>query len=201
MKMKQLSVIFVVACVVAPSAVAQQFGTLFTTPEEREYLDYLRDDFLERTAEAGFDIDDDAVPDIPVDEEPIEEVVEFHLDGIMTQSDGGRTVWLNGSPIFEGDLPSNASILRVDGVTALQLLTAEKGYILKPGQTVNVSTGEFWEAYESSGISASAGNVDDESATEIVPEEQEFIEEGTDQDISPMQLIESLQFFQEVENE
>lgn len=199
--MKQLSLIFVIAWFLAPQALGQQLGTLFTTAEEREYLDYLREDFLARTAEAGFDIDDDAVPEIPEDEETVEEVIEFHLDGIMTQSDGGRTVWLNGAPIFERDLPSNASIVTVDGVAGLQLLTPENGYILKPGQTVNTTTGEHWEAFERSGVSASTEASIGESLEAGISEEQQLIEEGTDQEISPMQLIESLQFIEEAENE
>lgn len=199
--MKKLSVIFVLIWLVAAPAVGQQFGTLFTTPEEREYLDYLREDFLASTAEAGFDIDEDAVPDIPEDEEVVEQAVEFHLDGIMTQSDGGRTVWLNGAPIFERDLPSNASIVMTDGVAGLRLLTAGGGYILKPGQTVNTSTGEFWEAFERRGVSNSLEEAADESSAQAISEEQELIEEGANQAISPLQLIESLQFIEEVESE
>lgn len=130
----------------ASNVYSQDFGKLFTAPEEREYLDYLRQEFLASTADAGFDIDDNSVPEIPQDEEA--DSNEFYLGGVMTRVDGGRTVWLNGTPTREGDLPSNTSIVVVDGITALKLVTDDASYVLKPGQTVDITTGEFWETFD-----------------------------------------------------
>ena len=201
--MNKFLIPFSLAVLLAPLAgYSQGIGALFTTPEEREYLDYLREDFLARTAEAGFDIDQEAVPDIPETEEEVQENLEFHLNGIMTRVDGGRTVWLNGSPIFERDLPSNASIVMSDGIAALRLVTPDNAYILKPGQTVDISTGQFWESFERRpGSAESTDDAEELSPTEFANDTQQLVNDAAGQDLSPMDLIESLQFVQEVENE
>lgn len=149
--MRVVAFIFVLSVLGFPAAgYSQEFGTLFTSPEEREYLDYLRQEFLERSAQAGFDIDQDVIPDIPEDNEIVEELVYFHLGGIVTRQDGGRALWLNGKYILENELPSDKTLVRVDGITALRIVTANASYLLKPGQSVDVSTGQFWEAFEQS---------------------------------------------------
>ncbi len=129
-------------------SLGQGLGALFTNPEERAYLDYLRQDFLKRSAQAGFDIDQDEVPDIPEEVEEDEEGMLFHLGGIVTRRDGGRALWLNGRYVLESELPNDQSLVKADGITALRIATANENYVLKPGQTVDISTGEFWEAFE-----------------------------------------------------
>ena len=52
-------------CTLAPVAAAQDFGKIFTTPDEREYLDYLRQDFVTRRQMATFNIQEDVIPEIP----------------------------------------------------------------------------------------------------------------------------------------
>lgn len=147
--MKKLSASILALAICLPSlSYGQEIGTLFTTAEEREYLDYLREEFLASKADAGFNIDEDVIPEIPEDEDEPQENVEFYFGGIMTRAAGGKAVWLNGNSILENDLPANVRIVRVDGKDALRLETSEARFVLKPGQTVNISTGEFWEAFE-----------------------------------------------------
>ena len=119
---------------------------LFTTPEEREYLDYLRTDFLERTALQGFDIQTEEIPDIET--EALEQNVEFRLDAVITNQDGSHTIWLNGSPIREMDLPQDVDLVHLAGKDTLKISTSSVTYLLRPGQTVNLSTGQLWESFE-----------------------------------------------------
>jgi|SaaInl5LU_22_DNA_1037371.scaffolds.fasta_scaffold37334_2 hypothetical protein len=174
---------------------AQELGTLFTSPEEREYLDYLREEFLARTAEAGFDIDQNAVPDIPQEEETAQVTVQFHLSGIVSTRDSGRVVWLNGESILESDLPSNAKIVTADGVNALRLVTPERAYVIKPGQSVNVSSGEFWDAFEQGPQISDTGTLD-ESTTESEPQTDAVLTSDAADASSTLQLLQSLEFFQ-----
>jgi hypothetical protein len=129
------------------SAQSSSMGLLFTSPEEREYLDYLREDFLERTASQGFDIQTEEIPQIEAEE--IEQNVEFHLDAIITNQDGSHTIWLNGSAVREFDLPDQVDLVHRSGRDMLQISTSTATYLLKPGQTVNLSTGDLWESFES----------------------------------------------------
>ncbi len=121
-------------------------GLLFTTPEERAYLDYLREDFLQRTASEGFDIQTEEIPEI--EPEAPEQNVEFYLNAIITNQDGSHTIWLNGAPVRELDLPGEVRLVHRSGRDMLQIATSSATYLLKPGQTVNLSTGELWESFE-----------------------------------------------------
>ncbi|MEQ9567989.1 MAG: hypothetical protein RLN85_19635, partial [Pseudomonadales bacterium] len=68
------------------SGQSSSMGLLFTTPEERAYLDYLREDFLERTASQGFDIQTEEIPQIDTPEPEQNDV--FRLDAVITNQDG-----------------------------------------------------------------------------------------------------------------
>lgn len=148
-----------------PSVLGQGFGSLFTSPEERAYLDYLRNDFLERSAAAGFNIDEATVPTIPVAETdaPTGQAI-FHLGGILNGRTGGRTIWLNGSAVAESDLPANVRVVQLDGITALRIRSGTTDFVIKPGQTLNLRTGRLMDAYE--------GQPTDEAANEGSVEEQ-----------------------------
>ncbi|MEQ8955422.1 MAG: hypothetical protein RL120_14920 [Gammaproteobacteria bacterium] len=128
------------------SGQSSSMGLLFTTPEERAYLDYLREDFLERTASQGFDIQTEEIPQIDTPEP--EQNVVFRLDAVITNQDGSHTLWLNGSPVREQDLPRNVNLVARSGQDMLQISTSSASYLLKPGQTVNLTSGELWESFE-----------------------------------------------------
>ena len=49
----------------ATDARAQLEGTLFTKPEERAYLDYLRAELLRNNAEDEFNIEEADIPEVP----------------------------------------------------------------------------------------------------------------------------------------
>ena len=136
---------------VSQPSVAQFHGTIFTSPEERAYLDALREDFLKKSQEKGFDIEQAGPPPLPVTaDEPTENSapIEYTLGGILTRNDGSHTVWLNNQPVAERNLPANMKLVTEGALTVLRLQTAAGTFQLKPGQTLNASTGETQEAYQ-----------------------------------------------------
>ena len=121
---------------------AQDMGKLFTTADEREYLDYLRQDFVTKSQLSTFNIQEAVIPDIP-DTEPQQaaapQVVEYRFGGVMALSNGKRMVWLNGKQTPEGDLPRNMGLVNAaNGTTLLNIRANGTTYQLKPGQTVSI---------------------------------------------------------------
>jgi hypothetical protein len=131
-------------------ASAQELGTLFTKPEERAYMDYLREEFLMRSQEDGFNIDAPEIPEVPVDEPAQQEsaAVEFSFGGIMARRDGSRSVWLNNNLLAESALPAGISIAAGPRSIALRIAQGDKIFLLRPGQSVNMATGVITEAYQ-----------------------------------------------------
>jgi len=133
---------------------AQLHGKIFTSPEERGYLDSLRKDFLGKSQEAGFDIGLAGSPALPLngvgEQAGTAADIEYTLGGILTRKDGSHTIWLNNQPIAEANLPENIS-LSIDGTLAvLRIATSSGSFTIKPGQTLNASTGDILEAYQRS---------------------------------------------------
>lgn len=131
------------------SAQSELEGTLFTSPEQRAYLDYLRQEFLSRNQERGFDITATDIPDIPLDdtaEEPAAPQV-YTLSGIVTLRDGTRRIWLNGQALTEHELPDGVSLVQADGAPALRFRSGTGNHVLRPGQTLELSAGEVAENF------------------------------------------------------
>lgn len=134
-----------------PARAQKMEGTLFTSPEQRAYMDFLRQDFLTRSAEAGFDIQVPEIPDIPAEDgasEAPEGPVEFTLGGIMTGRDGSHLVWLNSNLLQESELPAWARIVSAGTGLALQVDANGRRWLLRPGQTVDITSGTVSEAYQ-----------------------------------------------------
>ena len=134
----------------APHAArAQLQGTLFTSPEQRSYLDALREQYLARNREGGFDVEDISIPALPEPEAaPPPEAVMYRLGGIMSRRDGSHSIWLNGSSLSENALPDGASLVRESGTLALRFETPRGVAFLRPGQTLNFDRGVVLESYE-----------------------------------------------------
>lgn len=155
---------------------AQLEGTLFTQPEERAYLDYLRDEFLRNNAEQGFDIAETAIPVVPDTEPAPTGPIEFSFGGIMTRRDGSRSLWLNGSVLAESELPAGMSLVSAGRSTSLRIAHEGKVYTLLPGQTVDLVAGSVVESYqrpqaapsasESGAVTAPANAQGDSASTE-----------------------------------
>lgn len=120
-------------------------GRLFSSPEERDSLNRARDAlFDEQNLEEL--LSEDLFPEI---EEPVYEqqsVVQF--GGIVRQADGSHTLWLNGVPVSEGELPPYTRLDISSSLAVLHVTIANKDFSLKPGQTLDAEEGRVREAYE-----------------------------------------------------
>jgi len=131
------------------TARAQLEGTLFTEPEEREYLDYLRNEFMRNNAANVFDVQEVEIPDIPDATATQTETgpVEYSFGGAMTGREGIR-VWLNGRLLAESELPEGFSVVQSSRNVSLRIVNNGKTYLLLPGQTVDVTTGNVVENFQ-----------------------------------------------------
>lgn len=132
--------------VLATQAHAQIEGTLFTSPDERVYLDYLRDEFLRNSAQQGFDIEEAAIPEIPEETAPAATgPAEYSFGGVLTQRNGQHSIWLNGTLIPQGDLPEGFRLVESGGVVSLRIAQDGETFLLRPGQRLNVANGAVSE--------------------------------------------------------
>jgi hypothetical protein len=128
---------------------AQVQGTLFTTPEQRAYLDYLRTEYQARSGDRGFDIQQTDVPEIPTNTVAQAAAPQvFTLGGIMARREGGYVIWLNGRSFTETELPAGISLQRNEGVLGLRFTTNGRARFIKPGQTIELNAGVVQEAWE-----------------------------------------------------
>lgn len=136
-------------------ASGQGIGTLFTSPQERQYLDYLREENLRQSRASTFNIQEDVIPDIPiVQDEVVEEarpeVALYQFGGIMVRRNGSRMVWLNGSQVAESELPGNMTLVVSGGDTLLSIRANGNIFRLKPGQTADVTGNRVLEPFQQS---------------------------------------------------
>ena len=111
----------------AQSAMAQEFGRLFFTPEQRASLD------ARRKAR---------VPDKPSAPAVISPTTR--LDGYVQRSGGKNTVWVNGEPLPESAPEAPPIVQTPRGEARVQVPLGESGVRapLKPGQVIDRGSGE-----------------------------------------------------------
>lgn len=160
---------------------AQSVGRLFSTPAERAELErqrlaLYRPDLVRTPTQRQ-----EPVIELPVFEEPELPDVIYRLGGTMLRSDGLYTVWLNGAPINQEDLPDNMELLQPFAQGRLRIRHPESGqnFEVKPGQVLNLTQGELFESYEFeepqtvlpevSGEAAGSITVSDPEADTLVP--------------------------------
>lgn len=140
-----LRCLFTLALLPAAPAAAEFEGTLFSTPQERAYLDYLREEFLASQQEQGFNIIEETLPEIPQDAETAPEPRVFTLGGIAAGRDGTHTIWLNDKALSTNELESGITLATENGVTGLRFTTDAGTRFLKPGQTIELNSGSVSE--------------------------------------------------------
>jgi hypothetical protein len=148
-------------------ALAQLQGTLFTSPEQRAYLDYLRQDFLARSRERGFDITQSEIPEIPTQEAAAATgPATYALGGIVRLRDGTQRIWLNGQALSEAELPAGLRLVQQNGVPALRISSSTGSHILLPGQTLELVAGSVLESFEynQQRLTEALGNTDSSAA-------------------------------------
>mgnify|MGYP003653392595 CR=1 FL=1 len=125
---------------------AQNFGKVFSTPAQREFLDRERDEALRELSEQERLALLDAPPAVQ-DIVRIEPTL-IHMGGSVRRADGNHTIWLNGVAVNLSDLPANARLEFVNGLGVLRVRGADREYIVRPGQTLNANSGDIREDYE-----------------------------------------------------
>lgn len=127
---------------------AQSVQRLFSTPAKRAELDRLRFQLSQPGA-----IEEKPVRSEPVAETPAfteEADIVYRLGGTMQKSDGSYTVWINDTAYDQTNLPDNMELLAPFSKGQLRIHDRNSGtiYDVKPGQVLNLSTGELFEAYQ-----------------------------------------------------
>lgn len=172
--------------VLAAPAQGQSFDTLFTSAEEREYLDYLREENLRLSQQNTFNIQEDIIPDIPVVEEVVAaappEIIEYRFGGIMERLNGNRMVWLNGRQVAERNLPANISLVTTTAGTLLSIRVDGNIYQLKPGQIFNSRADSIQESFQ-----AGTTAVEQETSPVTPVPEQPTPQSDTREDAPPAQ--------------
>ncbi|MDO8946892.1 MAG: hypothetical protein Q7U88_06990 [Desulfocapsaceae bacterium] len=136
------------------AAGADTLGRLFFTPQDRVYLEQLRW----------------APPDsLPLILEQQQEKVTtpdsksavITLDGMVKRSSGTQVVWLNGVSYNRTDLPANVRLPQPFTTEKIELRVKENGkfYPLRPGQTLDIDSGQISESYERGAALSVPGNV------------------------------------------
>ena len=129
----------------SPGIRADDLGRLFTTPEERQMLEALRNQ--------------PPLPEAPP--EPLEPealapepppVQSVRVDGFVSRSRGNNTVWINGTNSLTGDLGSHQVDVNVRGIRGqtvpVRVQNSPVGVGLKPGQTFDPSDSRVVDLYQ-----------------------------------------------------
>lgn len=128
---------------------AQSVVRLFSTPAERAELErqrlrLMRPDLAQPIAQP------EPLIELPAILEPEVPDVIYRFGGSMQRSDGLYSIWLNGDPIDQENLPVNMELLQPFAQGRLRVHNPASGvnYEVKPGQVLNLTTGELFESYE-----------------------------------------------------
>lgn len=148
--MKTLLVILLAVCCLGSVSQleAQTLGRLLTTPAQRAQLDRVRIQVLQPGSNAVVEDEEPEPAPEPVELNPVQQT--FQLGGTLLRSDGSLQVWINGVAYNEESLPENMEILRPYARGQLRITDPVRNtsYLLKPGQTLNLTTGEIYEGYQ-----------------------------------------------------
>lgn len=151
-------VAMLVMAALAPAQVtAQSVQRLFSTPETRAELDRLR--FLIATgAVIDEPVIEEPVIELPIRDDDEEEDVIYVLGGTLRKADGTYTVWINDTAYDQTSLPPNMEMLAPYDRGQLVIRDDATGarYNVKPGQVLNLSTGQLYESYQYQAVLAAA---------------------------------------------
>ena len=110
------------------------FGTLITSPLERLKLDKQRQ---------GREV-------LPLPEQKIERPTELKsvsFEGVVTRQSGPGSVWLNGELLDKPPASKTLSTRHGETGVEVKLQSSQHPVWLKPGQLLDVESGEFNDAY------------------------------------------------------
>jgi len=131
---------------------AEQLDRLFFSPGERICLEQLRWRAPEPKPAAEQQVED--ATDSSSDEKP----AFITMSGLMTRSSGAPVLWLNGASYRGKKFPENVRLPKPVTAGQIVLRVPEKGksYRLRPGQTLDVVSGQVRPTYERGAAAAVA---------------------------------------------
>jgi len=138
-----------VAWMIVPVQIsAQSLQRIFSTPAVRAELDRLR--FQIATGVVIEESVDEPFIDISIFTNDDEEEIVYALGGSMRKADGSYTVWVNDIAYDQNNLPRHMELL--SPFSQGQLRISDSGssanYDVKPGQVLNLTTGQLYESYQ-----------------------------------------------------
>jgi hypothetical protein len=127
---------------------AQSVQRLFSTPAKRAELDRLRFQLSQPGVIDKTPVRSESAVEAPAFTEEAD--VVYSLGGTMQKSDGSYTVWINDTAYDQTSLPDNMELLAPFSKGQLRIHDRSSGamYDVKPGQVLNLSTGELFESYQ-----------------------------------------------------
>lgn len=122
----------------APAAEGPQIGRMFFSPAQRAQLD------IARTQRARATL---ATENTEEAAQPVAQIITY--DGLVRRADGSSTVWINSRPINSSDPAGPVIVGRVrpDGGVSLQMPQSGRTVDLKPGQSVELLSGQIEERF------------------------------------------------------
>jgi hypothetical protein len=149
-----VALIVVFVLVLSPIASAQTLQRLITSPQQRLLLDRAR---IQQMQQRNLQV---LATDTPLlemgtsaqisDNAESPPAILYTMGGAVVRSDGSFNVWINGTAYDETSLPDTMRLLFPRSNGQLQIINPQNGtsYTLKSGQTLNLSTGQIFEAYQ-----------------------------------------------------
>ena len=138
----------VAACTIVPAQLSgQSLQRMFSTPETRAELDRLR--FQAASGVVIEETVEEPLIETPVFTDDKAEVV-YALGGSVRKEDGSYTVWINDVAYDQDNLPGNMEMLSPFSQGQLRIRDSRSGanYDVKPGQVLNLTTGQLFESYQ-----------------------------------------------------
>ena len=142
------------------SVPAQLYGQsvqrLFSTPAARAELDRRRFQIA-----SGIVIEqptaNERFPEVPVVTDEEVDVI-YAIGGTLRRADGSYTVWINNTAYDQESLPAHMEMLSPysQGQLLIRDTTSGASFRVKPGQVLNLSTGDLYESYQYQQIVAAA---------------------------------------------
>jgi len=136
-------------CIPVTSLAAEPLGRLFFTPAQRSILDAGKNTIAKAPAKPG--------------------TRTVRLNGVVTRSDSERTVWINGTPYYNG-APDGVQVKTnpaTPGSTSIRMQGKSAGARVKVGQQLDLNSGHIEEDYsrrQTSGETTEAPATDDSRA-------------------------------------
>ena len=158
------SLLILSSCLLPDAVGAESMERLFFAPKDRAHLEKLR--WAQSGSPASIPSQTDA--QISTKNKPL----VFALKGTVTKKHGFQALWLNELKYTRSNLPAYVEPYPPlpAGQVLLRVPESGKSYRLRPGQTLDVSTGRVRESYEPAPKTPSTP--DTQSAQEAAPSPQ-----------------------------